>query len=972
MLFSICMIAKNEEKTLPRFINSPKTKEFLSKGGEICLLDTGSADNTVAVARAAGFKVKEVHTKHIHHLSDKDVNAINKFFIVEEDLLVVKKGQKYFNFSDARNEAASMASNDIVSFVDCDEEFTVLDFDKINKFIEEGFEQFEYKFVYAHDNFGKEAISFTQSKMYNRRKAKWVNYVHEVLSGNAKIKHLDESIFKLEHFQAPSDHRSNYLPGLAIDCYKHLTYDRNSHYFAREMMYNGRYKSAIKEFKRHISLKGWSLEAAQSMIFIGDCYGFLDMPDLQAEWYSKSFHFNSERREALLKLAAFYKHNNNFKATAAYATAAMEIPYVSYYANNMSYYTNYPHELLYWAYGWMGNIAKAQEHITEALRFQPHNPNYLRDTKFYFEYPDNGIDGWMMFEECQALYNIGKKYTDICEVGSWKGRSTHAFLTGCKGSVTAVDTWMGSKDPLDQTYELAKKSDIFEEFKKNVGHFKNLVIKQGKSVEVAKTILDRSFDIVFIDAGHTYEEVKEDIKAWKNKARIALCGHDYNWPGVSSAVNDILGKPDEIAGTIWYFDLEKNCVPDTSLSDFIKNINQGKNFSFIKRGDGEMACMQGDVGCNCDGHPYSAELAYDLKRSYEFLEDKSIIVDFYNQKDYNVLLHRTDSDLKEVSNFYKSIINSPRDKYFIGPERLKEIASILKAKHIIIPLQNAYSHYKEIMLNIPETKNAIYLFSAGMSAKVMIADLIKRNTNATYLDCGSAFDPIVGITRTFQISEDVFRNLYKQYKDNLPTVSIIIPTLGREEGLQKCLNSIKTLNYSQNKLEIIVIEDKPRLGVPKRLDEGYRKSTGDYIVYAANDMEFTPNSLVIAIKHSQMYNKGLVAFNTGPTKDNYGNPVCEHFIIARSLVEELGEIFDTEFSHVGVDNLLWAKCDKLNQTSQCLDAVVIHNHFSHVGTGGKGTIGVYDEVHRIGWKDVEKDRKLLKLKMAEIKEEIIS
>jgi hypothetical protein len=60
-------------------------------------------------------------------------------------------------------------------------------------------------------------------------------------------------------------------------------------------------------------------------------------------------------------------------------------------------------------------------------------------------------------------------------------------------------------------------------------------------------------DMVFIDAGHTYEEVKSDIEVWQPVANKVICGHDYcdAWPGVVKAVDEAFGKPDKVVGTIW-------------------------------------------------------------------------------------------------------------------------------------------------------------------------------------------------------------------------------------------------------------------------------------------------------------------------------------------------------------------------------------------------------------------------------------
>ena len=50
--FSVALIARNEAVTLPRLIGS--LKEFQDQGGDIWVLDTGSTDNTVEVARDLG------------------------------------------------------------------------------------------------------------------------------------------------------------------------------------------------------------------------------------------------------------------------------------------------------------------------------------------------------------------------------------------------------------------------------------------------------------------------------------------------------------------------------------------------------------------------------------------------------------------------------------------------------------------------------------------------------------------------------------------------------------------------------------------------------------------------------------------------------------------------------------------------------------------------------------------------------
>lgn len=436
--FSMVLISRNEEKTLPRMLKS--IKPFLQEGGDVVIMDTGSTDNTVAIAKEAGCHVIEVGDRFHYTITDEIATLINEKFIVDGEDEVVKEGDRLFNFSAARNYAATFAANDMISCQDCDEEYTTLDINTIHHLIGKGHKQFEYNFVFSHDEYGKEAIKFIQSKFYDRTKLQWVGIIHEVLqqitSEPVERCFLPEDIFKLEHWQNHETNRTGYLKGLALDCFSNPNNDRNSHYFARELMYQGRLHSAIKEFKRHIAMDRWPAEKAQSMIYVGDCYGQLNIPMKQVEWYQKAFELDSSRRESLIKLAYFYKHNNSPQKVACYVAAAMEIPWIGFYSNQRSHYENTPHELMYWAKGWLGDIEGAKYHIKKALEYQPKNPQYVRDTIYYFEYPDNGLEGDTTFEDLQSLYLTAKSVGTIAAIGASE-RNLHALRQGCRhGHVT--------------------------------------------------------------------------------------------------------------------------------------------------------------------------------------------------------------------------------------------------------------------------------------------------------------------------------------------------------------------------------------------------------------------------------------------------------------------------------------------------------------------------------------------------------
>lgn len=226
---------------------------------------------------------------------------------------------------------------------------------------------------------------------------------------------------------------------------------------------------------------------------------------------------------------------------------ALEIPETNFYANDASHYRDWPHEYLYQCLGWMWRQEESKIHFDKCLKFKPFCPKTLYNTRYYYEYFDMGIRGNLRFPEITFLYNEAKKYQDILEVGSWCGKSTHALLSGCKGNVTAIDTFLGSKmEPKHNPEEL------FKEFSGNVEKFwdKLKIVRD----DFNNFIFEKKYDMIFIDAGHTYKEVKSDILKSLPYATKVICWHNYGevtWQGVKQAVDEIFWQPDEVIDTIW-------------------------------------------------------------------------------------------------------------------------------------------------------------------------------------------------------------------------------------------------------------------------------------------------------------------------------------------------------------------------------------------------------------------------------------
>ena len=176
-----------------------------------------------------------------------------------------------------------------------------------------------------------------------------------------------------------------------------------------------------------------------------------------------------------------------------------------------------------------------------------------------YQRPFPPIEGWMLLAELQWLYHMAQKYKTIVGIGSWKGKSTHALLSGAirgGGQVVAVDHFKGAEGFQDSFFVEAQQMNMYHIFMSRVGHFPNLTVYKMSSEEAASHLPE--VEMVFIDGGHEPEEVEQDLDLWLPKTTKLICGHDYtNFDGVKKAVNARFGLPDGTMETIWWVDLEK-------------------------------------------------------------------------------------------------------------------------------------------------------------------------------------------------------------------------------------------------------------------------------------------------------------------------------------------------------------------------------------------------------------------------------
>lgn len=143
----------------------------------------------------------------------------------------------------------------------------------------------------------------------------------------------------------------------------------------------------------------------------------------------------------------------------------------------------------------------------------------------------------------------------ICEIGVQTGRNFYLMIAHKPRIAVAVDAWVEDGNPAhnDSGFTQDVQETLYEHFKNSVAGNPAVQVCREYSHEAAKRFPDEYFDLVYIDADHTYEGCTQDIEDWYPKVKTGrfLTGDDYTDIrakvtgiefGVVKAVNDFAAK----------------------------------------------------------------------------------------------------------------------------------------------------------------------------------------------------------------------------------------------------------------------------------------------------------------------------------------------------------------------------------------------------------------------------------------------
>lgn len=284
MKIAVYSIAKNEAKHVKRWAQSASEADVL------VILDTGSEDKTVSIARSLGI-----------------TTAVKQY--------------KQFEFHKARNDAMDLIPDDVdyCLSLDLDEVLRPGWREQLERAVENNPEAVLLSYTSVNSQLfdGTPLNTLDKYCIHKRNGARWEWPIHEALVSDSNKGARTDII--VDHLQDRTKKRS-YLKML-----KQATLDmpedsRMSFYYGRELWYEKKLRAAADELIRSLTLDGWSYERSESMTIIAAC-----LPDQAEIWLLRACAETPDRREPFVDLADLYYQEGRYACGLGMAVRAISM-----------------------------------------------------------------------------------------------------------------------------------------------------------------------------------------------------------------------------------------------------------------------------------------------------------------------------------------------------------------------------------------------------------------------------------------------------------------------------------------------------------------------------------------------------------------------------------------------------------------------------------------------------------------------
>ena len=346
---SLCMIVRNEEKVLARCLDC--IKEIAD---EIIIVDTGSSDNTKAIASRYTDKVYD-------------------FAWIDD-------------FAAARNFAFEHATMEYILWLDADDvisEGDQIKFMAFKRILDSSIDSVTMHYNLAFDQYGNLTSSNRRNRLVKRsNNFRWVGAVHEYLAVYGQI--MDSNIAITHQSEWHDSDRNLNIYEKRLSAGEQFN-PRDQYYFANELLDHSMYERAIEWYRKFLATgQGWVEDNIAACRKLADCYCQLNDPENALKYVLRSFKYDTPRAEFCCQLGYHFLAAEKYLQAVFWYTLAttLDKPKDNWGFINHAAWTWVPHIQLCVCYDHLGDYELAYRHNEIAASFIPHDISVLNNREY--------------------------------------------------------------------------------------------------------------------------------------------------------------------------------------------------------------------------------------------------------------------------------------------------------------------------------------------------------------------------------------------------------------------------------------------------------------------------------------------------------------------------------------------------------------------------------------------------------------
>jgi len=356
-------VARDDGPGLKRLLDSARA--FLAAGGEFVYYDTGSKDDSIAIAEQRGCRVVR-GGEHSFFLTEEQIGQIGTL-VGKGAASLMSVGDRVFNFSEARNTGGRLATNDMVLMVDGCDVMVHLDLARLDELLESPAHPSQISYGQI---FGGTELQI--ARFYHKDRYMWVGVTHEVLHGRDPgcwEFRVPREVLLVNHLKNENKKR-HYTAGMALSVLEDPENPRWYHYLGRELFFGRWFEDALRVLGEQVkrAARCWVDELSGTLVLMGQCKEELGDPEAAKLFFFRAFDTCPRWREPLIRLGALYRREVEkagrdawFKVIAV-TQMALTIRRASAFQEPENNYHHDPHVLLYLAYYYTGDPVAGRRH----------------------------------------------------------------------------------------------------------------------------------------------------------------------------------------------------------------------------------------------------------------------------------------------------------------------------------------------------------------------------------------------------------------------------------------------------------------------------------------------------------------------------------------------------------------------------------------------------------------------------------